>query len=897
MSNPYPWIKDSQYGTTPLVTGYLEVTSTNGLYLNSKNILVTNGQVTATTFNGALNGNATTATTATTATNIAGGLGGSIPYQTGASTTALLANGTAGQVLQSNGTTAAPSWVNAGATSQIIYATSTPYSVSAGVNNQQLTIINDLTPVSPDYKQLGTSGANNTTNAIATDNTQLYLGGDFTSVNGTSVNLVAKVNTSGVVTDTLNGGISPISGSVKCLNYLSTNTSLYAGGTFTAAAASLGPTLNNIGYYNASTWKTMGSGINPGLGAQVNTIESNPFSTYLYCGGNFTTDSNSNDMPYITKYHRDYKVFAPLQDPDITPYGVNGLVKSIDCDTNGGYIYVGGAFSIAGEINATNVARYNINTNIWEALSGVSTTSDGTNLIENVGEGANGTGVYAVYWASNIGRLYVAGNFSFQSSQTTATNVAYWTPGAPGGLGAWSALTSSAGGEGLSNGGSGGEVLTIAYDDTTGFVYFGGLFGSAPIGGSFSQVNNVAVWDPNNLSWQGLGGNSGGVGTNGKVLTMIWCTGLPDIGSGLILGGEFQTIDGNNIQANYLGIWDPVGTGTWYPINQNDSGQNLSQYSGVNFNVNALAWDNARFYIGGSFTEVNYSDSSGSAQTYPYPYMVIWQPSSINSNTPTMANGSWNNAVTSMNASVNSLHYNAATSRVFAGGDFTSASNTQVNYAAYWNGSFWSSIGNGLNSPVYSINYYSPSSFIFCGGSFTLANESNVSNSNIQTNYIAYYNEGNTSWYPLMETILPYGVKIANVTSLKIYALAYDPNSNIIYVGGDFRNAGGIYANNIAMYDVRSNIWYPLIESSTQINGVDNIVRALYFDNGSQLYVGGDFTYAGGIQVNYIAKWSGSWSILNDLNTGSFGTNGPVYCITNYYPYVYIGGAFNAVGG
>jgi len=31
----YPWIKDSQYGTTPLVTGYLEVTSTNGLYLNS----------------------------------------------------------------------------------------------------------------------------------------------------------------------------------------------------------------------------------------------------------------------------------------------------------------------------------------------------------------------------------------------------------------------------------------------------------------------------------------------------------------------------------------------------------------------------------------------------------------------------------------------------------------------------------------------------------------------------------------------------------------------------------------------------------------------------------------------------------------------------------------------
>jgi hypothetical protein len=56
---------------------------------------------------------ATTATTATTATHIIGGLGGQIPYQTAANTTEMLANGTAGQVLQSNGTTLAPSWVAA----------------------------------------------------------------------------------------------------------------------------------------------------------------------------------------------------------------------------------------------------------------------------------------------------------------------------------------------------------------------------------------------------------------------------------------------------------------------------------------------------------------------------------------------------------------------------------------------------------------------------------------------------------------------------------------------------------------------------------------------------------------------------------------------------------------
>lgn len=62
----------------------------------------------ASTFTGALSGNATTATTAT---HLAGGSGGTIPYQSAAGTTAMLANGTAGQLLQSNGTTLAPTWV------------------------------------------------------------------------------------------------------------------------------------------------------------------------------------------------------------------------------------------------------------------------------------------------------------------------------------------------------------------------------------------------------------------------------------------------------------------------------------------------------------------------------------------------------------------------------------------------------------------------------------------------------------------------------------------------------------------------------------------------------------------------------------------------------------------
>ena len=80
--------------------------------------------LTATTFSGALSGNATSAT------NLAGGAGGQIPYQSAVNTTALLANGTAGQVLTSQGTTLAPTWAYIFAPTAVI-----TYSSAIGIAN------------------------------------------------------------------------------------------------------------------------------------------------------------------------------------------------------------------------------------------------------------------------------------------------------------------------------------------------------------------------------------------------------------------------------------------------------------------------------------------------------------------------------------------------------------------------------------------------------------------------------------------------------------------------------------------------------------------------------------------------------------------------------------------
>ena len=115
---------------------------------------VTNGaQITATTFQGALSGNASTATLATTATNIAGGVIGNIPYQAGAGSTSLLTNGASGTVLTSGGVGGIPTWTTPSTTATTVSVTDTntggtyyPTFVSSGGSGQTLRADVSTTP-------------------------------------------------------------------------------------------------------------------------------------------------------------------------------------------------------------------------------------------------------------------------------------------------------------------------------------------------------------------------------------------------------------------------------------------------------------------------------------------------------------------------------------------------------------------------------------------------------------------------------------------------------------------------------------------------------------------------------------------------------------------------------
>ena len=101
--------------TSTNATRYLTFTDVNtGVitqeYVSSSKLTYnpSSGTVTATTFVGALTGNASTATLAASSTNIAGGANGSLPYQTGSGTTTFLAAGSNGQFLTLSG--GVPTW-------------------------------------------------------------------------------------------------------------------------------------------------------------------------------------------------------------------------------------------------------------------------------------------------------------------------------------------------------------------------------------------------------------------------------------------------------------------------------------------------------------------------------------------------------------------------------------------------------------------------------------------------------------------------------------------------------------------------------------------------------------------------------------------------------------------
>ncbi len=129
---------------------------------------------------------------------------------------------------------------------------------------------------------------------------------------------------------------------------------------------------------------------------------------------------------------------------------------------------------------------------------------------------------------------------------------------------------------------------------------------------------------------------------------------------------------------------------------------------------------------------------------------------------------------------------------------------------------------------------------------------------------------------------------------------ATGPGAPALFLGGNFETAGGVAAQRIVRWD--GNNFTPL---STGITGSSVFALTVFDADGDgpgdpALYVAGNFNQAGGMSAANVARWNGStWSNLN------FGLGGTAYALAGYdadgdgpiAPALYAAGLFTTADG
>lgn len=338
---------------------------------------------------------------------------------------------------------------------------------------------------------------------------------------------------------------------------------------------------------------------------------------------------------------------------------------------------------------------------------------------------------------------------------------------------------------------------------------------------------------------------------NGHVLALL----LHDDGSGeaLYAGGDFTSAGGAAL--NRVAKWDGSA---WSPLG-----------SGFNNTVNSLVVFEGSLYAGGAFT------ASGST---PIDRLARWN------------GAAWEpvgGGVTGGLVRALAVFNDGTGDALFVGGGFSSAGGTpDTAHIAKWDGTQWSSLLNGTSLRVNALKVYDDGTgpALYAGGRFSTAGGS-------PANRVAKWD--GSQWSALGSGVT--GGSSPWVRTLEVYD---DGNGPALYVGGGFASAGGVPGTScIAKWDGHS--WSALATGLTR-SGTPSVDALTVFNDGSgdALYAGGFLGFAGALPVNNIARWDGvSWSDLAP------GTNNYVQALAGTLPtpdapgQLFVGGQFTNAGG
>ena len=522
-------------------------------------------------------------------------------------------------------------------------------------------------------------------------------------------------------------------------------------------------------------------------------------------------------------------------------------------------VYIVGGFTDAGNIpEADYVAKWD-GTN-WSAL--------GSN---GAGNGAFDFYTYAVA-VDGSGNVYVGGSFNHVYNgavpNNTAAKIAKWNGSTWSGLG-----SDGAGGGSLNN-----DVSAIAVDGS-GNVYAGGAFTNVKNGATtLLEADYVAKW--NGTSWSAMGNNGAGIGALDGGVNAIAAS-----GTNIYVGGYFKNAAGLSA-ADFVAKWNGSN---WSALGSN--GATLSDGSITSGYVSALAISGTDVYVGGNFVDVNNNGAVLSAADF----VAKWNGTNWSALGSNGANGA-------LTYSVSSILVNGTD--VYVGGNFTNVAGLgEADYLARWDGANWNALGNNGAGDGAIPNKSNPTimalamqgSNLLVGGWFYDVNDGSVPQ--LQADFLAQWNGSNWSAVGSAAN----GALVNGYSSSRVEAIAVSGTD--VYVGGNFSNISNHGVNlplgdTIVKWDGAN--WSALGSNGAGDGAISGTVYALAV-SGTDLYVGGGFINAGGIpEADYVAKWDGTnWSALgnNGVGVGALPSMGFVYDMAVNGTDLYVGGQFTNAAG
>lgn len=674
----------------------------------------------------------------------------------------------------------------------------------------------------------GTDGA---VSVVVTRGDNVYIGGAFKTSGGLP-NTKGIAMWDGVSWKALGTGISNGS-NVSALTFDPAG-NLYVAGSFNSIGGLL---VGNIAKWDGLAWNALGTGVG---GGKINALASDTAGN-IYATGDFTSAGGAA-ASRIARW--DGTTWSALGS------GLDGAGNALA--TNGSSLFVGGGFTSAGGISANYIAR-------WDGFTW-SVPSSGMNKL-----------VRTLAFDSS-GNLYAGGDFT-SAGGVTVNRVAKWD-----GL-AWSDM-----GVGLSQ-----TVIFSLVVDKTNTVYVGGRFviygasagiakwsGTEWIALDSGRPNNVAVMsiavsDTSQLyaggdykqiggsngnyvaKWNGSSWSSLGIGINANVNAVA-----KDLNGNIYIGGAFTNVfgqSGTSGVAKWNGtVWSALGGGV----------------SGV---VWALATDgDGNLYAGGLFASAGGLTANNIAR---------WNGSS------------WVAMSSGVNGQILALTI-GEDGKVYAGGSFTSAGGVAANRIAYWDGSAWYACGTGVSGTVRAIAVDAADRLyvgnnhrvdLWDGTTWTLlglgGSSGNIISSLVLDNSDALYVGGDfttMNYYAGGPYIPSYGISkwdgfawsalgngfrcnacggnVPRVSAIVIDKYGSFPG---VYAAGLFDTAGSVAANGVARWD--GSTWSALGSGVRGPNGLmydyPNLynVSALTLDDQGQLFIGGQFLFAGSSVSAFLAKW------------------------------------------